>query len=61
MRQNDLQLVVKDVYASASSLSDLITNQDEALADNFDIYGPTYIENSYIYTISEVDPLKKPG
>ena len=61
MRQNDLQLVVRDVYASASSLSNLITNQDEALSDNFDIYGPNYIENSYIYTIREVDPLKQTG
>ena len=31
------------------------------LPEYFDVYGPNYVENSYTYTITEVDPLKKPG
>ena len=61
MRQNDLQLVTRDVYATAQSLSDLVTNQVNDLADNWEAYDHIYVENSYLYTIREIDPLIPEG
>ena len=49
MRQNDLQLVTHDIWASAKSMSDIITYEDDAdvVPDNFGTYQAKYTKNSW--------------
>ena len=53
MRQNDLQLVATDVYASAKSISDIVTYYDDpdVVPDDYNYYYASYAENSWTYTL----------